>query len=343
MAPAPRGHDHGHGRKPGRSPVCFVSWGAVSGRSAEIARATGGQARCYFPPGVAPRPPVLIRYLLSAFGTCAYLLRERPRAVIVTNPSIAAALVGWGCGKALRATTIIDSHPGAFGAQGDRHSARFQGMHRWLVRHADACLVASPKWADIVEGWGGHALVVHEAPGITEMAPPAPRERLRIACVGRLAPDEPTGVVLEAAAMLPDCDFSVTGDTANFPAEARQHAPGNVQFVGYLGPETYEELIRAADVVVTLTTEPGSVMRAGYEAVYAGRPLIVSDWEVGRDTFPYAAHVTNDADDLARGIRLVRDEFERFARAVQPARELQHARWASQLAALRLVLDRDRR
>ena len=45
-------------------------------------------------------------------------------------------------------------------------------------------------------------------------------------------------------------------------------------------------------------------MRAAYEAVYAGRPLIISDSPERRDLFPHAIHVTNDAASIEQGLRL---------------------------------------
>ena len=77
--------------------MCFVAWGAVAGRSEEIAAAVGGQARCFFAPGARFRPPVLVRWVLSAVATVAHLLRRRPKVIVVTNPLIFAALVAYAC------------------------------------------------------------------------------------------------------------------------------------------------------------------------------------------------------------------------------------------------------
>ncbi|MGH9048059.1 MAG: glycosyltransferase, partial [Acidimicrobiales bacterium] len=143
--------------------VCFVAWGSVPGRSAELASAVGGEARCFFPPRDA-RPPLALRYLFSAIATVTYLLGRRPRAVIATNPPVFAALVAYGCARALGARFVLDSHPGGFGAQGDRVAARLQGLHRWLATRAAAVLVTEETWARTVAMWGGTALIVHEAP-----------------------------------------------------------------------------------------------------------------------------------------------------------------------------------
>ena len=244
---------------------------------------------------------------------------------------------------------VLDSHPGGFGAQGDHVSAKLQGLHRWLARHVDGCAVASAPWVEVVESWGGRAVELHEAPpgalpaslGDLEERPGGPTERgLRVLCVGRLAPDEPSEEVAAAAALVPDCRFLVTGDPKRAPTLI-ERAPPNVTFTGYLAHDDYLRALQEADVVMTLTTEPSSVMRAAYEAVYARRPLIVTDWPVGRALFPHAVHVVNDASAIAEGVRRARDGLSELIALSGDARSLQLARWESQLGDLRRVLRLD--
>ena len=277
LTASPRRHDHRDRGQRTRPAVSFVAWGAVSGRSSEIAAALGGEAHCRFPPESTWRPHAAVRYALCTLDTVAYLLRRRPRAIIVTNPPLVAGYVAWACARLLGCPVVLDSHPGGFGAQGDHVSAKLQGLHRWLARHVDGCAVASAPWVEVVESWGGRAVELHEAPpgalpaslGDLEERPGGPTERgLRVLCVGRLAPDEPSEEVAAAAALVPDCRFLVTGDPKRAPTLI-ERAPPNVTFTGYLAHDDYLRALQEADVVMTLTTEPSSVMRAAYEAVYA--------------------------------------------------------------------------
>ncbi|HVX22208.1 MAG TPA: glycosyltransferase [Acidimicrobiales bacterium] len=314
-----------------------MAWGAVAGRSAELAAALGGRSLCCFPPGPA-RPPVAVRWARAAVATVADVRRHRPAAVIVTNPPMPAAVVAWLAGRSVGARVLLDSHPGGFGAQGDRVAARLQWVHRWLVRRVDGSLVAERKWQRVVEGWGGSAMVLHEAPGDWTMTVPRRHDPLRVLYVGRFAADEPWREVLGAAASLraggARCEVQMTGDPGRAGLSGGS-VPGNVTLLGYLDPANYARAVREADVVVTLTTEPGSVMRAACEAVWAGRPLVVSDWPAARELFPHAVHVANDAAGLAAGIRLVDAGYDRLAAAAPAARAAQEARWEAQLAELR--------
>lgn len=309
-----------------------MAWGAVPGRSAELSEVLGGRALCLYPPG-GRRPPVLVRWAFSAVRTAAHVLRRRPAVVVVTNPPLPAALVAWAAGRLVGARVALDSHPGGFGAQGDRVAARLQRLHRWLARRVDLSIVAAPVWRDAVEHWGGRAVVVHEAPGDWRPAPARRHGRLRVLYVGRFAADEPWQAVVEAAADCPEIDVRITGDPARAGVDV-DGLPPNVRLVGYLGAGAYREAVFDADVVVCLTTEPGSIMRAGCEAVWAGRPLVISDWPAAREVFPHAVPSANDGRDLARALRRVDRSYGSVVAAAPEARRLQLARWDEQLRRL---------
>jgi hypothetical protein len=319
--------------EPARS-VCFVAWGAVAGRSEEIAAAVGGEARCFFPPGARWRPPVLVRWVLSAVATVAYLLRRRPKVIVVTNPPIFAALVAYGCARLIGASVILDSHPGAFGVQGDRVAAKLQRLHRWMVPRAALVLCTDETWCEQVRSWGGTAAVLHEAPSRWDCPDPARHDPLRVLVVGRFTADEPVAEVVEAARMVPDCRFSLTGEPARCPPEVQAALPANAGLVGFMGPEAYRQAVADADVILTLTTEPTSVMRAAYEAVYARRPLIVSDWPIDRELFPQALHAANERAALAIAVRSMCAHYDAYAASVDHALAVQSTRWADQRRTL---------
>jgi exopolysaccharide biosynthesis WecB/TagA/CpsF family protein len=331
----------------GARSVAFIAWGAVAGRSAEIAAALGGESRCFFPIAAGRRPPAPVRYVLCAAATALYLLRRRPRVVVVTNPPVPAAWFTSVCAWLLGAAVVLDSHPGGFGAQGDRLSARLQPVHRRLVRRAAGVMVTDEEWCRRVRAWGGRPIVIHEAPtggsgepaGATTLRP-GRRERLRVLVVGNFGRDEPTAAVMDAARQLGGCDFLVTGDPSKCPPELVSATPSNVEMVGFLDPPRYLAALQGCDAVMTLTTEPTSVMRAAYEAVYAERPVIVSDWPVARTFFPYALHAPNDTFGLVAAVEKLQSDYHHFAGLAGVARREQLARWERQLQDLTRVVER---
>jgi glycosyltransferase involved in cell wall biosynthesis len=318
-------------RRPG---LLFLSWGAIAGRSAEIAAALGGQPRAYFAPGPRRRPPVLVRYALSSLLTGATLLARRPGVVVITNPPVPAAFVTWCWTRLIGAALVLDTHPGGFGAQGDTMSARLQWLHRFVARRSAFCLVADDAWVARLAEWGVDGVVVHEAPDSWDSPVRDRGERLQVLCVGRFAPDEPVGDVIQAARLTPEIDVLLTGDPDACPEELRRDAPANVTFVGFLDAADYHRAVVDADAVLTLTTEPASVMRAAYEAVYARRPLVVSDWPVSRALFPSAVHVVHTPEALAEGLRRIAADYPSFQASAESARQSQLARWNAQQAEL---------
>lgn len=320
-----------------RVPVAFIAWGAVAGRSAEIADVLGGRSYVLFPPVDRWRPPPTVRYAIGTVLTVAYLVREDPRAVVTTNPPVLPGLIALGWSRARHIPFALDSHPGAFGKQGDRVSARLLPVHRFLVRRAAVTLVTAEAWVDTVRDWGGRGLVVHEAPGRWAGLKPLQREpggRKRVLLVSRFAGDEPVDAAVKAAGMVPEIDLLVTGRLEDLPPEMAASAAPNVSFVGFLPAAEYEALVETADLVVALTTEPTSVMRCAYEAVYARKPLLISDWPLCRELFPFAPPVSNDAESIAQGIRLALSDLGELEALADQALSLQLARWESQIAAL---------
>jgi glycosyltransferase involved in cell wall biosynthesis len=334
----------GVARRAGGGPeLLFLSWGAVAGRSAEIAGALGGESRTYFAPGSGRRPPVALRYVLASALTGATLLARRPRVVLMTNPPVPAAFVTWCWARLVGAALVLDSHPGAFGAQGDHLSARLQWLHRFVARRSAFCLVADEPWRERLAAWGVDAMVVHEAPAGWDSPVKSPAARLRVLCVGRFARDEPVGAIIDAARLVPEMDLLLTGDVDACPPELRRAAPGNVTFVGFLDAPAYRQAVVDADAILTLTTEPASVMRAAYEAVYARRPLVVSDSPVDRALFPSAVQVLHTGEALAAGLRRLAADYPSFQAAAEVARATQLERWEGQREELRRRLDALRR
>jgi hypothetical protein len=320
--------------------VSFIAWSPVGGRSEEIATALRGEARCFYRRGRFGKVSVVARYVWSALATVRYLRQRRPSAVIATNPPIFPALLAWAYTRATAGRLALDSHPGGFGLQGDRVSRLLQPIHAFLARRAATTLVTDDRLAGRVSAWGGRADIVHEAPVEWSGAPRSGlRKRPRVLFICIFQRDEPVAEVLDAARRCPELDVHVTGDPDRCPAELLRTAPPNVGFTGFLTGKDYERAVLGADLVLALTTEPSSVVRAGYEAVYAERPLVVSDWPASRAVFPHALHVSNEPAAIASGLRRAVAEHERLVRVAPEALALQRARWSEQVSALRAVIE----
>lgn len=319
--------------------MAFLAWSAVGGRSADISRALGGQSLCVYPRSLRGEALVPLRYGFSAVASAAYLLRKRPRSVIATAPPVFPGLIALLYGWAWHVPVVLDSHPGAFGLMGDRHSARLGSIHRWLLRRARSTLVTTPELASVVDSAGGSPVIVHEAPPPWDPSPGEPlRGRPQVLFVGTFGGDEPADQVVSAARLVPEMDIRVTGDVQKCPPGLLDSPPPNVTFVGYLGLDSYRAALERSHLVMALSTESNSVMRAAYEAVYTRRPVVVSDWPALRELFPHAVHVDNDAHSIAAGLRAAVARHAELLVAAPAAHRLQADRWDDQLRRLRDVL-----
>jgi glycosyltransferase involved in cell wall biosynthesis len=319
-----------------------VAWTSVSGRQRELANAIGGDPLVVYPLGRSRNPVAkLARYALSSAATVGKLLARRPSAVVVTTPpTIAAAVVTVYC-RLTRTPCVLDAHPGTFGLQGDRLSGLLVPLFRRLAALSSAVLVTTPRLVSLVEEWGGTGIVFHEAPSTPASASRAGAP-VDVLYVGTFQRDEPFDAILDASRLLPNVRFAVTGDLRLAPENLSTAAYPNITFVGYLASSEYESLIEAARLVVVLTDDRDSVVRAGFEAVWRLKPLVLSDTNALREAFPGAVHVDNSGTGVAAGVTALLDGPP-TASVLETARDFAESKWSAQRDGLLAALATTRR
>jgi glycosyltransferase involved in cell wall biosynthesis len=315
-------------------PAAFIAWTHVEGRAAEVAQALGLVEQRYFWPPVRQLPLVPLRYLASAIRTVGFILRRRPVGVIVQNPPLPAALVGFAAARIAGARVVLDSHTAAFLRTGPRRWLPDR-VNAWLAGRVEGVMVTVPEIGDRVRASGGRPIILHEAPSLVEATPPPDLgERPRVLVVSVFAPDEPVWEVIEAARLVPEADFVITGSEDKRPPGLAEQAPDNVTFPGFLPLPRYHEALAEAHVVMTLDTRPEAVSRSAYDAVWARRPLVLSGGPQMRELFPYAVAVENEAASIADGVRTAIDRYPDLARDTAAALPLQRERWERQSSEL---------
>lgn len=323
-----------------RPKIACIAWVREDSRSASIARALDGEARTFYDLGLQAKALVPLRYLLSAGRTVAYLLRRRPRAVMVQAPPVPAVAIAWAWSRLARVPLLIDSHPASFGVEEARVDRVMRPLLSWLVPRAAGCIVTTPRLGEQISRWGGRPIVVHEAPMPwgERVRPRGCSEERRVLFVCTFAPDEPVMQTLEAAARLPDVTFAITGDLRRLPEAVRIAAPDNVEWTGYLNGGEYVATLEQADVVMSLTNRPESVARSAHEGVDALRPMVISGGPHMRDLFPHAVFVENQPESIAAGVTEALRRCRELSEQAIEARSVQHRRWREQLADIHAAL-----
>ncbi len=317
--------------------MAFIAWTRGTSRAESISQALGGEAFAVFDLGIQSKPLVPVRYLISAVRTFAFLMRRRPRAVIVQAPPVPAVLVVWTWAKLARVPVVLDTHPASFGMEQARIDRLMRPLLEKVIPHAAGCIVTTPRLGEQITRWSGRPLVVHEAP-MPWSAQSVVRARStdpQVLFICTFAPDEPVLEVLEAARRLPHVRFRITGEIRRVDEELRRRAPANVEWVGYLRGEEYVRALADADAILSLTTRRDSVARSAYEAIDALRPLVLTNFPHMVEMFPYAIAVENTAASIAAGVSDALSRLDQLAAVAPEARALQQRRWDEQLGALR--------
>ena len=322
--------------------VTYISWAESCSRSDHTARELGGTSHMVYAPQFGSRAStILLKYFAQWVQTARLLRKERPDAVFVMTPPLVAALPAFWYAWRHRKHIVLDAHSAAFLHPRWR---RLQWLQRALCRRASTTLVHNEHIAALVQQAGGHATLVPDVP-----IEYAERERFprpagfAVAVVCSFNYDEPIREILEAAALLPDVHFFVTGNPRHLDAALAASLPPNVRLTGFLSTAAYGGLLTDADVVLTLTTRDHTMLRGAYEAIYQGTPVIVSDWPILREAFPEGAiHVANSAEAIARGILAMQERTEHYRNGAARMRQAKLQRWQATCAAIRGRIDSGR-
>lgn len=311
-----------------------VAWAPYSRRSEMFARELGGELHCIHYLRFKSKVHAPFKYVLQSFATLWVLVRERPAAVHVQNPpNFCGVVVHWYC-LLFGARFVIEHHSSAFG---DDWGRRLGPITKFIVRRAIVNIVTDDHWADVVESWGGNALVMHDPFLDLPVGKPYPlREGFNVAFLCTFADDEPVAEVIEAARQLPEVNFYITGDERKRVAAGHTDPPDNVVFTGFLDSNgEYLGLLRNADAAMVLTTRDHTLQLAGCEALAVGTPLITSDFEYLARLFTGATvFVPNRADGIRDGVKRLRASLPTLRDELPVVKAEKRRVWSEQMARL---------
>ena len=317
--------------------VLSLSWIRYHGRSADIADRIGATAEFISVGRLGQRVAVLWRYPIQVALTIRTLLRHRPDALIVMAPPLPLVLLALAWGRLLTRPVVIDAHSAAvISPRTGRPRRRFA----FVAKLADLVLVTR---SELAVPLNGSVVLALDDPPVVVTDGAADRRRrdglaLRVVYPCSWYADEPVNDVLAAACLLPGIEIVLTG----CPNRPITDLPGNVTLTGYLDRTSYWAMLRGADVVLALTTRDNTMQRAGYEALAAGVPLVVSDTQALRDWYSDAAvpagHGPDALADAITSALTRRDELLSNGVALRARRTAEFAR---SLRTLQMALGLD--
>ena len=315
----------------------FIAWIDYHRRSDLLAQHLGAEMRfIYYKPSwkVLQTP---IRYIVQTLRTWRVQRQDRPDIIFIQNPPIVSVLIAFIYARLHGAHCVIDSHTGAFLSPKWRWSV---GLHRLLSKGSLATIVHNTSQEKIVKEWGCRYLVVDFTPG---SYPPGDEFALdgkfNVAVSSSFREDEPLDLVFEAAALLPEVSFYITGDSKRIAPSILSKKPDNCILTGYLSYERYVGLLRCVDAIMVLTTGDHTLLMGGFEAVSIGTPLIVSDWPILQDFFSLGTvHVANTVQGIHQGVCLAQSKQRSLQQEMLVLQEQLQTKWEHNLAELQRLL-----
>ncbi len=283
----------------------------------------------------------LLKYPVQALLTIWVLIRHRPQLVFVQDPPIVGAFVVWFCSFILPLRFIIDSHT-------QRHCLVeypfLLSTRRFLAGRALTNIVTNSFLETMVRTWDAAAIVMEDPPlPFADSIKAIPLDGIfNVVWVNVGALDEPRDIFFQAAEALPDITFYVTSnyDRNKELRLYKKHASANVVFTGHLPDHDYYQLLKSADVVLTLTTRDHALQQGACEAMWLGRPVITSDWAMLRAYFTHGAlFVDNSVASLIDGLTEMQNQHPKYVETIQELIPLRRADWENQVRDLMTIIE----
>ena len=280
----------------------------------------------------------LIRYVFATFETIYLLFNKKPKIVFLINQPVFLPMVVYICSRLRKFHYVIDSHSGLFNK---RIWSFFIPIMKIIYRHSCLNIAHNNHDADIYKSWGVKTMVLG-----TEFYSDINSKNVDLATtknivvIGIFAPDEPIPEILQAAPDLPDVNFYITGPIDNAKKRGIIKWPKNVTLTDFLPRENFLGLVKSSDAAMILVETDNTMQRGAWEAMACGTPLIISDWEILRDTFPRGAiYVDNSKSSIIDGVRAFFDNIEQLKMEIINLRDEKGSLWNSEVDNVMYFID----
>jgi glycosyltransferase involved in cell wall biosynthesis len=266
-----------------------------------------------------------LRYPVLIIKTLVVFIKERPAITFVQNPSLLLTFLAVTYGRVFKVPTIVDAHnAGLYPLEGS--SLLLNRLASFLLRWSDLTIVTNRVLAEYVTSLGGRAFIMPDPmPEVaSKVASPQLRAGFNILFVCSWAEDEPYLDVMRAAKLLDnDVSIYITGNSRNREKGLSEGLSSNVELTGFVSEVEYLALLNACDAVMVLTSRDDCMLCGAYEAVAAGKPLVLSGSEVLRHYFDSGCvYTTNDIDDVARAIASLKENYQALQKDIRHLHEV---------------------
>jgi len=243
--------------------------------------------------------PRLWRYYRSIRQTLAALQDKRPKVVIATIPSIVLGFLLLFLRRWYRFKLVADAH--YVGVKAIDDSRLMQGLLNFFNARADLVIVTNESHARFLAGLGARTYVCQDPlPQIPVAGSSVSAGERSVLLISSFDRDEPYEAAFQAFSSLQTDGLTLLvsgnyrkaeGDLSRFPW---------VRLLGFLPTEDYYGYLRSASVIMDLTTLEDCLVCGAYEALAAGKPLVVSRTTALGEYFGDAVILTDNTSEAIR-------------------------------------------
>jgi glycosyltransferase involved in cell wall biosynthesis len=225
------------------------------------------------------------------------LLQEKPKVLIVQNPSIVLGYLSLLLRPFFKYKLIMDCHNAAL--------FPLEGKYEWLVtvaqfliKKADFVIVTNNELANLVRNLSGKPIILNDPiPGFSYEKLDGNSTK-QVTLISTWAEDEPVDEFISAASSFSQINFVITGKAK---PDIATKAPTNIQFPGFVSRKDYINLIANSDLIVDLTHRENCLVCGAYEAISVEVPLLLSNTTSLKNTFDYGAIFCDNSIDAIKG------------------------------------------
>jgi hypothetical protein len=251
------------------------------------------------------------RYIILAFKTVVFLIKNKPRVVFCQNPSIVLASLLCALKFIFGYQLVVDRHSNfKFHTLQSKHPIwkMFHALSNYSLRKADVTIITNQYLKEFVESKGGVACVLPDKlPEMIFAHEQHLEDGFNITFISTFSDDEPIFEVVEAANILGEgFNVFITGGYRKYKKIEELNAikPTNAILTGFLPEEKYQEQLASSDLIIVITTFEYTLTCGAYEAVALEKPMLLGETKTIKDYFNKGALYTSlSPKDLAESIR----------------------------------------
>ena len=252
------------------------------------------------------------RYASCIYRTVILLFQEKPSIIICQNPSIVLILLLLFLRSFFGFKIVIDAHYG--GIDDWTGSDIFQRVLDFCNRTAELVIVTNESHAHRVRCLGGKVFVCPDPlPDLSAYSGHITEIPHKVLFICSFDVDEPYREVFRAAEILAPEEFCffVSGNYRKVGITADEFP--NVRLLGFVPESEFYDHLFSSQLVVDLTNNDNCLVCGAYEALEAGKPLVLSKKKALEEYFTGGTVFTeNQAAEIAAAVRVAYAEKSRL-------------------------------